>query len=352
MKRIFTLLMVVAVFTTFSYAQKKVAYVTLGTDAKKEKMVEWALPLDNDVIIQLLNADSNFDVTVFLCDGDGTDLNTAAPVDLTGFDLIIAQETFGSGDNVWKVGYPLHIATLPAPTVYNKIYSFRDTKGITGGTGASIDDTGVWNLTVDAPGHDIFKAIDVSTGSVQIAKGGAHDTGDAGEKAMQHNTGNVVTGNTLLGHPEGVDVAEVALALDELPAGATIDGYTIPFKVISFNFNYGQLSYIGDDDSGINLTEAGLTIWRNAIYIVANLDVPDFAATLPESTAVANLKTNKIDAYAVQGGIHLPANTNVSIYSLSGQMITSEINSSFVAIKPGIYIVTSNKGVAKIAVNR
>lgn len=348
MKKFFTLLLVIALSVSFTYAQKKIAYVTLGTDAKKEKMVEWALPLDNDVIIQLLNQDANIDLTVFLCDGDGIDLNTSTTVDLSGFDAIIAQETFGSGDNVWKVGYPLHIATLPAPTVYNKIYSFRSGRGIEGGDGASVDDVNVWTLAVDAPAHDIFKAIEYSGSVIEVVKGGAHDTGDTGEKAMQHNTGNVVEGAIMLGHPEGV--TDAVLALDEFPAGTKIDGYTVPHKVISFNFNYGQLSYIGDDNSGINLTEAGLTIWRNAIYIVAGLPVPDSPASAP--TSVSSPKVDKINVYAVQGGIQIPVNSNVSVYSISGQLIKTEVNTNFVSVKPGIYVVTSENGVAKVAVNR
>ncbi len=345
MKRICTFLLTALFVSSFVYGQKKLAYVTLD---KSENMVEWALPLDNDVIVQLLNADPNIEVTVFLCDNDGNDLNTSAPVDFTGFDAIFAQETFGSGDNVWKEGYPLHIASLPLPTVYNKMYSYRNGRAFTAGEGASVEALNTYKLIVDQAGHDIFKGIDVSSGEVEVVKGGAHDTGDTGEKGMQYNTGNVVTGSIMLGHPDGA--VDHVLALDEFPVGTTIDGYTIPVKVISFGMNYGQFVYPGDDDSGINLTTEGLTIWRNAIYIVCGLDVPDSPASLP--TAIESVEANTLAAYAIQGGIVLPENLNASVYSVSGQLIAKEVNTNFIAVKPGIYVVHTHKGIAKIAVNR
>lgn len=341
MKKLSTLFMMLVLVSTFVNAQKNVAYVT-----KQKDFVEAAWPVDNSVIIQLLKTDPNINLTVFLCDGDGNDLTTSAPVDLTSFDAIIAAETFGSGDNVWKVGFPLHIGSLPKPTLYNKLYSFRSGKGLTTGSGASNDVVLVWNLTVDQPGHDIFKGIDVSSGSFQIVKGGAHDTGETGEKAMQYNTGNVLEGVTMLGHPEGI--TDAVLSFDDFAAGSTIDEVTVPVRVLSFALNYGQLVYKGDDGSGINLTTEGLTMWRNAVYIVAGLDVPSTPAAIV--AGISNTKIERLGAFGVQGGIRVPADLNLSIYNISGQQIKNNVNETFVPCKPGIYLLKSEKGFGKVVV--
>lgn len=343
MKRIFTILIAFTLLVAFANAQKNVAYVTKQKDMDAE-----AWPVDNDVIIQLLNADANINLTVFLCDGDGN--VNGSPVDLSSFDAIIAAETFGSGDNVWKSGYPLHIGTLPAPTLYNKIYSFRNGKGLTTGSGASSDATGVYNMVVDQPSHDIFKGIDVTSGSFTIVKGGVGDDGSlAYEKAMQYNTGNVVSGTTMLGHPEGV--TDAVLSFDDISVGATIDEVTVPVRVISFAMNSGQLTYKGGDGTGINLTQDGLTLWRNAIYLVAGIDVPDTPAEWG-TTAISTPKTVQASAYAVSGGIRVPAESNASVYSISGKVVAKAVTSSFVECPKGIYIVEIAGKTSKVMVTK
>ena len=346
MKKVFTFLAVFILLASFVSAQKNVAYVTKQKDMDPE-----AWPVDNDVIIQLLNADANINLTVFVCDGSGNDVNTATPVDLSSFDAIIAAETFSSGDAVWQSGNPLYLGTLPAPTLYNKIYSLRKDKALTTGDGVSNDAQGVFNMAVDAPTHDIFKGIDVSTGVITVVKCGVGDSGDLSyEKAMQYNTGNVVSGTTMLGHPEGT--TDAVLSFDDLSVGATIDDVTIPVRVISFAMNHGQLTYKGGDGSGINLTTEGLTLWRNAIYIVAGLDVPSTSAVFPSGSGVSNLDIKEINAYGINGGIKISADSDATVYSITGKVVAKNVNTEFVACPQGVYIVRIGSVAKKVMVTR
>ena len=319
---------------------KSIAYVT-----KQKDMAEGAWPVENDVIIQMLNADPNVDLTVLVTDGDGN--IDGAAVDLSGYDAIVAAETYGSGDNVWKSGYPLYIGTLPVPAVYNKIYSFRSGKALTTGAGASSDATGIYDMAVDAPTHAIFSGIDVSSGKFTIAKGGVDDSGGTTyEKCMQYNTGNVVTGTTLLGHPDGI--SDAVLSFDDIAPNATIDEVTVPVQVYSFAMNSGQLTYKSTDGTNINLTTEGLTFWRNAIYLAAGIDVP----TTPVDFTISarSIAVNEIGVYpnpAVDqicvGGIE--NGTQVTVYSALGQKVAATIangNEATIDVsnfKKGIYMV-------------
>lgn len=317
---------------------KSVAYVT-----KQKEMDALAWPVENDVIIQMLNADPNIDLTVLVTDGDGSINGT--PVDLSGYDAIVAVETFDSGDAVWKSAGPLYLGTLPAPTVYNKMYSLRPDKALTSGDGVSHEGTGVV-MAVDAPNHAIFSGIDVTSGKITISKGGAHDDGTSGEKCMQYNTGNVVSGTTMLGHPDGA--TDAVLSFDLLPAGSTVDDITMPVDVISFAMNQGQLNYKGDDGSNINLTTEGLTLWRNAVYIAAGIDVPttpvDFtirarSIALNEVGVYPNPAIDQITIGGVENG------SVISVYSALGQRVASVIASGseeridVSTLKNGIYMV-------------
>ncbi len=345
MKKISTLLVALLVLVAFANAQKNVAYMTLQKD-----MAEGAWPVDNDVIIQLLKADPKINLTVLVTNEDGAIGDSKTKVDLSGYDAIIAAETYNSGDNVWKSGYPLYMGTLPAPTLYNKAYSLRKDKALGADSpGQSHDAEDVYNMTVAVPTHPIFSGIDVSGEKITVVKSGVGDTGDkAYNKAMQYNTGNVVSGSTLLGYPEGA--TDVVLSFNDLAAGTTIDDITVPVRVISFAMNTGQLTYKGDDDSGINLTTDGLTLWRNAVYIVAGIDVPTTPAVFPSSTK--EIASAKLKIYGVEGGIKLPENSNASVYSISGKLIQQGVNKDFISAAKGMYIVRVGNSASKVMVSK
>ncbi|MFB6342331.1 LamG-like jellyroll fold domain-containing protein, partial [Saccharicrinis sp. FJH62] len=101
---------------------KKVAYV----QKSGKTVVATAADPYNDPIVEMLNADDNFEVTVIQLGADDT-------TDLGGYDVVLAQETFGSGDAVWKPGKVLGLASIEVPFVYNKVYALKDGKAFSGG---------------------------------------------------------------------------------------------------------------------------------------------------------------------------------------------------------------------------
>jgi hypothetical protein len=64
--------------------------------------------------------------------------------------------------------------------------------------------------------------------------------------------------------------------------------------------NYGAICATG----GMNITEDCLTIWRNAVYILAGLPVPATKAVLPTAVPVtyeATAKVIAVDYYTING---------------------------------------------------
>ena len=87
----------------------KVAYVN---DVAKT-MVEVAAQTDSDPIITMLQADENFEVEVMLVANDSV-------VDLSGYDVVVAQEGFGSSSDIFKPGGSLGMASFEVPFILNK----------------------------------------------------------------------------------------------------------------------------------------------------------------------------------------------------------------------------------------
>lgn len=330
MKKLFTLILMFAIVLSAG-AVKKIAYLT--KDGKVP--AAGAAESDNDAVIQIIKADANYELTIFKCDASGNDVTTSAPVNFTGFDVIVAQETFGSGDAVWKTGNPLYLGSLPLPTLYNKVYALRSGRALTTGSGASVD-AGVLNMTIAAgqESHPIFAGITATGGSFPVSKGGVTDDGADGTKTVQYNTGNVVSGNTLLAYPEGG--VDAVIAVNDMPAGTTIDDATLSSRVIMLDFNFGQLIYGGTG----NLTPEGLLLWKNALNILANtsgstsnqiVKSDDFNVSFTGSNLTVNFGTEQ--------------EANVFVYTIAGKLIGKQMvngisaNVEMAGQTKGIYLV-------------
>lgn len=270
-------------------AQKKVAYVTLN----KTTMVSTATTVQNDPIIQVLKADSKLAVTVKVI------ASSDAITDLADYDVIIVQESLGGGDAVLKPTGSLALKSIPKPFIYNKVYALKQTRAITTGTTVGgKESNGALSITVQptALTNDIFKACTFSgTGNDQITLFNALTTdlglmGDATSiKAVNYSSGNTISGSsTILAVPSilSTDNAAVAICINDIPAGSSIDSEVTTARMISMGMNFGAISA----DGGKNITENALTIWRNAVYILAGLAVPNTKAVLP--TGVRNIENN------------------------------------------------------------
>jgi hypothetical protein len=74
-------------------------------------------------------------------------------------------------------------------------------------------------------------------------------------------------------------------------------------------------------------------------------------AALSSSTDINDMTMrNKANVFGVMGGVKLNANSNASIYSISGSVIAKNINAEFVSCPQGIYLVQVDNTVTKIFV--
>lgn len=259
--------------------KKKVAYCTY----LKTMDVTASLPAE-DPIIKVLQADPNLEVTLVTT----LAANEAITTDLSVFDVIVIQESFGSSDAVLKPGGALALNAIPKPFVMNKTYTFKQGRALTtsaavGGKEANL----ALNIKVEstALAHDLFKACTLDANNeINMFNVLTNDLGvvPGGTKAINYSTGNVISGSsTLLASPSILSTGNdpVAICVNEIPAGTAIDSETLLSKCITLGMNFGTISANG----GSNITIDGLTIWRNAIYILAGLPVPNTKVSLTTS---------------------------------------------------------------------
>lgn len=225
-----------------------------------------ATAVSNDPIIQMLSVDPNIVLTVRVV--------AAADVvpDVATFDVVIVQESFGSGNNILKRAGSLGIAGMPVPFIYNKAFALRSGLATTTSTGTAAE-SGSLGITVlpDRLNHPLFTACTISpTNEIVLLRGPAADNGSSGAKALNFTRGNVISApNTLLAQPTGT--TDAIVALNDFPAGTTIDSETLTSRMITIKMNFGAISA----NNGQNITSDALTIWRNAVYILAGLPIPN-----------------------------------------------------------------------------
>jgi len=350
MKKTYLALFLSLVFSVTAMADaKKVAYVTwdktMATDATTSA---------NDPIIQMLSADPNLQVTVKVVDA------AAAIDDLATYDVIVVQEAFSSSAAILQTTGSLALKSIPKPFIYNKSYALKSgralgTSSATGGKEAG----STLSITVEASAltNDLFKACTFgSNNDISIFNALTKDDGLLGDalsiKAINYSTGNVISGSsTILAQPSvlNADGSAVAVCINDIPAGSTIDSETTLSRMIAISMNFGAICANG----GTNITDDGLTVWRNAVYILAGLTVPSTKATLPNASAVN--APNDFSALSFDGKSVYNTNSSVvNIFNVAGKLISTssdkEINMS--NFTKGIYIVKTNSNTLKVSILR
>ena len=129
-----------------------------------------------DPVINMFNADDNFFVTYVETPSDGS----AIP-DISGFDLVIAQETISSGAALFQPGGALGIKDVTTPIIYNKTWAFRDGRAVTDAD-ASVEATQNVSVTATNKLHPLYNGIDFTGGDdIRIFKSAtAQDDGSTG----------------------------------------------------------------------------------------------------------------------------------------------------------------------------
>jgi hypothetical protein len=306
MKKTLLICLFAGLIFNLSAQKKKVAYCTFV-----KTMDATATTVENDPIIQVLKADANFDVTVIVV-ATATDVIPG----LDTYDLIVVQEGFGSGATILKTSGSLSLSAMPKPLIYNKTYAFRNNLAVGASTATAADIAQLAiSVSAGAVNNDLFKACTInSNNEITVFVTGTNDFGAAGTKSLNLARGNVMSNsNTLLAQP--VTTTDATISINDIPAGTVIDNTTMNSRLITFNMNFGAICA----NAGKNITDDGLTMWRNAAYILTGLPVPSTKATLPTSVinpgdngrvvAVEYFTINGVSVREPQKGIYVKKTT-------------------------------------------
>ncbi len=281
-----------------------------------------------DPVINMLMADTNLEVTYVETPSDGS----AIP-DISGFDVVIAQETISSGAALFQPGGALGVKDVTTPIIYNKTWAFRDGRAITDADAAV---TATQNLSVTATNtaHPLFRGIDfTSSNDIRIFKEAtANDDGSVGgNKAIDVLNGLEISsaaGASIATVPEVTDAAK-AFVVNYLPAGTQLGEAAtdvLGANAVALSFSYGA-TVMGD---GANISPEALTIWRNAVYMLAFgptevpttlVENPAFTLSIDKVGEVSNVSSN---VRAIGNRIYVSdvkASTEINIYSLSGALV-------------------------------
>ncbi|MFL1011717.1 hypothetical protein [Flavisericum labens] len=298
----------------------------------------------DDPIIRMFQADDNFNVTVIETDADGTGL------DLSGYELVIAQETFGSGDGIWTG--PLAPKNLTIPFIMNKSWALRDGRAISS-AGATVELSGDTKVSIDPSNQTnmLFNGIDFSGGNdVILYSELADNTGATGTNAIDvlNNLEISVTGTNLATVSDVTTSPDTSIIINSIPQGTQLGtdaADTTQAPMVAFAFNYGAIIR-GD---GANISPEALTIWRNAAYMLAGEAVPNSLVSNPDFTLsidkVGEFSNVSSNVRAIGSRIYVSdvkSSTEVNIYSMTGALVktiktNTETNFNF---SSGLWIAT------------
>ena len=325
------LMLFIALVPMQMMAQKNIAYVT-----KTKVMDATAATVTTDPVIQMFQADSRFNITVFEDNGAG---NSA--VDLSQYDLLVIQESFGGSDAALKPTGIYAIKNLTIPVIYNKAYSLRSTRALTASVAVPGD---VLDLAITVPvakqSNPLFTGVTFTNDAVAIFTAGSTDAGAAtGTKSLQRVSGIELsaTGTNLAGVTGTLDTDQ-AIVLNDIPGGTSFgtggsDILPLTSRMIAFAWNFGAMCAA----NGANMTADAKKIWQNAALILTgqSLGVNENALALDRISVYPNptsgvLTVNSADAVKA-----------ISVYDTTGKQVsTSNTNTVDLSNQArGVYMV-------------
>jgi hypothetical protein len=336
-------------------AQKKVAYLQFSKsmDATASQTGS-ATVTGSDAITRMLS-NSGFTVKVFACDANGKDLVTNVNVDteLTGYDLIVIQESWASGGAAIKQTGILALKKLPLPVIYNKAFTFANAKAISSAAAAVVDTPNL-SVTVDAANKSnaLYSGITFpADNSIPLFKALATDpgllTGGAKSIAVVNNVEISAAGTLLATVPQITASANSSILINDIPEGTKIgtDINDVTLKrMFVFGFNWGAIA-AGD---GKNVTSEFLTIWRNAALILTGQTAPSTLFVNPtlgvnENNLAANsisVTPNPTKGLVTVNGVD--AVQNITVSDVNGKTVLSKKNTTSVDLSnqaAGLYFV-------------
>jgi hypothetical protein len=378
-------------------AQKRVLFICNSAFNATAPVVTSSAP-EADPFIKLLQADSRFivttittvdgttsvqkngvaDVTALLVGGvpaNSSPANIAAFY--TNYDLVVTQESFGSGLAIWKPTGLLGIKNITIPVIYTKGFSLRHGLALTdikstpanNEIGAAVLGS---KLTITVPpanqSNPLFTGIDFSGGNdVAIFKKLASDKGLADDatsiKAVDQiynvNITDIASGdlanqkNTLLASidPTAGPVIGGALpavvnpnslaCVNDIPAGTyfgTSGTDVNPARMIFFAYNYGAVALGYSDGVTSNVTDNGLKIFKNAALILTNqtLGINDNTIENASITVSPNPTSGLVTVNGVADV------KTITVFNVGGKLVLSASNTTSVNLSnqaKGVYFV-------------
>jgi hypothetical protein len=320
-----------------------IAYIS-----KQKTMAATAATVENDPVYLMMAKDDNFVVDMIAL----TDVSATSPVDLDAYDIALVQEAMGGGDKILTPAGPLGLAKFDLPVLYNKTYAFKAGRAFAsgqGGTGAEIPGL---TITVDPAqqGNDLFKGLTFAQdNTLALFKAPTTDDGTLGDAKSIKNINyakEVVLSdaNTLIAIPTGV--TDAVICINDLPAGTVVGGQTLAERMITLGLNFGAICA----DNGTNMTDAGFTIFRNALYMLAGLPVPtEPYNALPQTGNAQNV------VFTMGGNLYVQATeqTNINIYNVMGALVRTVrleqgLNTIEGLSQGQVYVVKTSSEVIKV----
>lgn len=327
------LTLLVALAPMQSIAQKKIAYLTKS--ANKAAWDAGATAILNDPFIQMFNADSRFAITVYDDDGAGS-----SAVDLSQFDLLVIQESFGGADNVLKPAGILGISKLTIPVIYNKAYALRSGRAFTTSAAAPAD---VADLAITVPvakqSHPLFTGVTFTNNTVAIFNAQYTDLGATpGTKSLQRVSGIELSATgTNLAEVTGATVADQAIVLNDIPGGTTFGSSNelLPAssRMIAFAWNFGAIC----GGNGTNITADALKIFKNAALLLTGQSLGTNENALADnSVSVSPNPTSGVVTVNSASAV-----TAITVYDTTGKQVSvSKTNSVDLSNQAkGVYLV-------------
>lgn len=314
MRKLFTLLLIVAAFATVN-AQVDVLYICLtlgdGPNDDEAPVVE---------AIQAAKGGDHFNVTVL----DYNEVYEDNMPTLNDADVVIVGRSVNSGDVINDPQSTLY-REITAPVIHTSPWVIRgDRLGyVTGGTEhQNTDETLVVTAVIQEPSHPVFEGITDATieWTIGYTSNITPETGDAG-------------GTVLATTEDGRILAIIHEANVPLPANS--EGRT----------PLGPRAYMGNGQD--NVTPA--TYWNYADpakEVFFNLI--DYMASLSTDVETPIAKVAKLNVVNSFGEVSISAKglNEVEIYSLTGQLVSKPVvNSNQVKVtglSKGIYVVKAN----------
>lgn len=289
----------------------------IGYFSKLKDMDATAATVEADPIYTFLRNDDSLNVVMNAL----TDVSLTATADLSEYDAIIIQESFGGGDKILAPDGVLGLSKISVPFLYNKNYALKSGRALASGSGTGVEATGVFTITLDslhgsrALFQDMFEMDTVNRTLPEIAlfTASANDLGAEGTKALNYTTG-VSTCGTLLASPTGINAST---AINYVKAGEAIEDQVLKADAITMNQNFGAICA----NNGANMTAANYTLWKNAIYILSGIRKMD-VFEIPAPTAIpSTMVLNNV--YTRDGSIYVNANTasTINVYNVLGGLV-------------------------------